>query len=189
MSIKLLQMHKGSEGKGEQRQGPILLPLQRRLGLGYPDSGVMGPFISFHVSGGLLFLLLLQVSLLVCKLFEGRGCVFMYLAPPSLKHRCPVGLWGRARLAPVGTSDVGPRPAPPQALRSAPSSRWPLPAFRAAEVTGCSSLPTWRLFRCARPLRLSGPDLALTSGFPMCLRADIFAPTDHAQGSSLPSCH
>lgn len=83
--------------------------------------------------------------------------------------------------------DAEPRPAPPQALRSAPSSRWLLPAFQAAEVAGCSSLPTWRLFRCARPLRLSGPDLALTSGFPMCLRADIFAPTDQARGSSLTS--
>ena len=79
---------------------------------------------------------------------------------------------------------IPPRPAPPPSP-SRPLLTPPLPAFRTAEVAGYSSPPMWSLFRCALPLRFSDPDLALTSGFPMCLRTDIFAPTDHARLSSL----
>lgn len=79
-----------------------------------------------------------------------------------------------------GLSSETPRPAPPPCALQTPPHAGRFPAFRPAEVASCSSPATWSLFRCARPLRLSDPDLALTSGFPMCLRTDISAPNDHA---------
>lgn len=128
--------------------------------------------------------LIFDLLLLDCKPCEGRGCVFMHFAPLGDKRQCTVSTCGV--MAPQRRkADTTPRPPGPPRLPPDPSSRRPLPAFPTAEVAGCSSLPTWSLFRCARPLRLSDPDLTLTSGFPMCLRTDIFAPNDHAQGSSL----
>lgn len=140
------------------------------------------PYISFHVSGA-FFTSLASVSL-EWKLLEGGGCVFTSVAPPSLTQRGRAGTGGESTPGTPGASCRGAQACPAPALRSAPSSR--LPGGGSGRL---SSLPTWRLFRCARPRRLSGPDAALTSGFPMCLRADISAPTDHARASSLTSRH
>lgn len=120
----------------------------------------MGPFTSFHVSAGLLLLLLLQVSLLNWELFEDRGCVFMYLAPPSLRlwcvgsafggehawhHRAPV-MWslGLARPRPCARPPPHAGHFPPSGRRKWPSVRpCPRGAFSGAPAPSGSRVRTW----------------------------------------------
>lgn len=96
-------------------------------------------------------------------------------------------LLGRHSPPAQGPGSESPQAAPPPApLQTVSSSRRPLPAFRAAEVAAARPCPRGSLFLGA-PHPAADSALwtwALTSGFPMCLRTDILAPTDHAQAFS-----